>query len=285
MDELSELKNLVDRIVLQKNKNLVDAECQTDPDMHFSEDHCVGLVAQNGRVIVRCDHRISYCTQEQHSTPERKRSYSVSSTPDNKKKSRKSVSSEVSFDMGDNLSRISPVKDDEIEEVFSDEDECVQKERQCPSCRKVWQKEEVETVFGYSKPDPYGKVRPMLTCTACRKLQRIKNDADVPDDVSRIGTDNRHTVLMRGDEIVCTIRQNGESWEMANHRLIAKYGPEFLSKKKDVLIKALSKALDFELHEGYTLFSHMTNLELLYKTKRVKADSYRTKLKRVVKSH
>ena len=303
--DLEELKRQfccrVDEILQSRNKNSVDACTQTDEEQHYSNEFCVGLVSQDGKVIFRADRKRPVCfTNQNRESEDIKSCLSRESTPKKSKKKasivitqpqncKKSVTSDVSFDMGDNLSRIAP-DDDDIHEVFSDEEQCDTKVRdqQCPSCRKVWKGEDVPVVFGYTKPDPYGKVRLKLTCSACIKLQRVMRSKepkeDIPDDCSYVDMENRHCVLRRGLETVCTIRQNGESWDMANQRLSAKYGSDYLKGKKDTYIRKLSEILKYEAHEGYLLFSHLSSLELLYKLKKTKPDAIKTGLKRTVKN-
>ena len=260
MSKLTALKSLKDTFdaLIKAAPSTSDSSTQTDNEMHFSSGHCVAMATANGNAIIRYNNAI---------TPDNS---SIGNAKKGKKRQRSN--SEGTLGTIGTFSASSPVlsliNPDELS-YFKEQEEDSERTKQCACCGQDWSKEEEATVFGYTKPDAYGRSNVHTHCVGCRNFKKnVRNGSASPGDSSVVTTRLRHAILKRGINEVCVLRRNGETWKMAYQRLKSKHG-DFLANRKDEMIIKLCKATGTPLEQGYVLYSHYSNIELFYRIKRL----------------
>ena len=278
MSKLSAIKVLKESFdaLLSTAPTSVEAGTQTENEMHFSSKHCVAMATTNGNAIIRYNNAITYDDS------------TINKEKKNKKRPRSN--SEVTlgtletFTASPVLSLINP---DDIENtppqfinkgaVLMQEDDAG-RSKACACCGQDWANKDIPTVFGYTKPDAYGRSHIHTHCVGCRSFKKcVRKGTSSPGNSSVVTTRLRHSVLKKGLNEVCVLRKNGETWRMAYQRLKCKHG-DFLANRKDELIRKLTEATGIPLEQGYVLYSHYTNIELFYRVKRIAPNLISSKL-------
>jgi hypothetical protein len=277
IDKLFGLKQAITELIDIEPVEKKDASCQTDTEMKFDTSEMVSMVCNSAGTIV-------YYSGKDIETGKRNRSSSFD------EKVRKAVRFEEksvsSRSMLDNLSTFSVSPIETSPQVSVSEYTTTMQSRSCYSCKVTWEGElDILKSFGLTRANSTGRRNIHTTCRGCRQFRKAaqKESANITivgDDVSVLGTSNRHTTLTRNGEFLCHVRMNGESWEQAQQRLKSKYSTSFIKDRRDEMLKVLCSATDVPLEEGYVVFNHLTDTELMYKVKKLRPSGFRTMLTR-----
>ncbi len=280
IDKLFGLKQAITELIDIEPVEKKDASCQTDMEMKFNTVDMVSMVCNSAGTIVY------YSNGETNDTSKRDRSNSFD------EKVRKAVRFEEksvsSRSVIDNLSTFSVSPIAHSPEPSISEFTTTMQTRTCYSCKVTWEGEQdILRTFGLTRANCNGRRNIHTTCKGCRQYRKAahKESANitvVDDDLSVLGTSNRHTTLTRKGEFICHVRMNGESWEQAQQRLKSKYTTGFMKDRRDEMLSILCKATEMPLEEGYVVFNHLTDTELLYKVKKLRPSEFRTNLTRKV---